>query len=145
MSHSDHFHHRFLCCCCPLCTHCSFCAVVVFMLRLPLLPPLRLLVASTCNIHELHTVCRHLSKSWRTEWGGALYWIPSPKYFHSSFNTLYLFSVTPNSQHFVTHVTHEACEKRLAFNGMHPQCTQGGYRPVLCFRVVAIWMVTQQF
>lgn len=42
----------------------------------------------------------HLSKEWKPEWGGALYWAPEPlanAYHHASFNTLVLFSVTPHS------------------------------------------------
>lgn len=42
----------------------------------------------------------HLSRNWRPEWGGALYWAPEPlanAYHHASFNTLVLFSVTPFS------------------------------------------------
>ena len=42
----------------------------------------------------------HLSKDWRPEYGGGLYWAPEPlenAYLHASFNTLVLFSVTPYS------------------------------------------------
>mmetsp|Transcript_33072 Transcript_33072/g.61670 ORF Transcript_33072/g.61670 Transcript_33072/m.61670 type:complete len:146 (+) Transcript_33072:823-1260(+) len=46
-----------------------------------------------------------------------MYWIPTHKYWHAEFNTLYLFSVTRESNHFVTTVTPEAEEKRLAVNG----------------------------
>lgn len=46
----------------------------------------------------------HLSKDWRPEYGGGLYWAPEPlanAYLHASFNTLVLFSVTPYSVSFV--------------------------------------------
>lgn len=62
----------------------------------------------------------HLSKNWKPEWGGGLYWAQEPlanAYLHASFNTLVLFSVTPHSAHFVTTVSPHAKEKRLAFNG----------------------------
>ena len=59
----------------------------------------------------------HLSKNWDPSWGGALYWIPEPRYRHASFNTLNLLSVTAHSEHFVTTVSRYAQEKRLAFNG----------------------------
>ena len=42
----------------------------------------------------------HLSKQWRPEWGGGLYWCSEPlanAYLHASFNTLVLFSVSPHS------------------------------------------------
>jgi Rps23 Pro-64 3,4-dihydroxylase Tpa1-like proline 4-hydroxylase len=62
----------------------------------------------------------HLSKNWKPEWGGGLYWAQEPlanAYLHASFNSLVLFSVTPHSSHFVTTVSPHATEKRLAFNG----------------------------
>mmetsp|Transcript_39548 Transcript_39548/g.86800 ORF Transcript_39548/g.86800 Transcript_39548/m.86800 type:complete len:394 (-) Transcript_39548:83-1264(-) len=62
----------------------------------------------------------HLSKDWRPEYGGGLYWAPEPlanAYLHASFNTLVLFSVTPYSSHFVTTVSPRARGKRLAYNG----------------------------
>lgn len=62
----------------------------------------------------------HLSKNWKPDWGGALYWAPSPlanAFHHASYNSLCLFSVTPHSAHFVTTVSPEAKEKRLAYNG----------------------------
>jgi|Transcript_6493 Rps23 Pro-64 3,4-dihydroxylase Tpa1-like proline 4-hydroxylase len=62
----------------------------------------------------------HLSKNWRPEWGGGLYWAQEPlanAYFHANFNQLVLFSVTPMSSHFVTTVGPQATEKRLSFNG----------------------------
>lgn len=64
----------------------------------------------------------HLTKDWTPEWGGALYFCPAHAYqpfVHASFNTLHLFSVTPNSTHFVTVVSPEAQGKRLAFNGWY--------------------------
>lgn len=62
----------------------------------------------------------HLSKDWRPEWGGALYWAQNDHAvatYPASFNTLVLFSVTPTSAHFVTTVSPQAKQKRLAFNG----------------------------
>mmetsp|Transcript_37918 Transcript_37918/g.55894 ORF Transcript_37918/g.55894 Transcript_37918/m.55894 type:complete len:362 (+) Transcript_37918:104-1189(+) len=62
----------------------------------------------------------HLSKNWKPEWGGGLYWAQEPlanAYFHANFNQLVLFSVTPMSSHFVTTVGPQATEKRLSFNG----------------------------
>ena len=62
----------------------------------------------------------HLSKNWKPEWGGALYWC---KHHHhvathpASFNTLVLFRVTTSSSHFVTTVSPQHKGKRLTFNG----------------------------
>jgi Rps23 Pro-64 3,4-dihydroxylase Tpa1-like proline 4-hydroxylase len=63
----------------------------------------------------------HLSKNWKAEYGGGLYWAPehlANAYLHASFNTLVLFSVTPFSSHFVTSVSPKSKgNKRLAYNG----------------------------
>jgi Rps23 Pro-64 3,4-dihydroxylase Tpa1-like proline 4-hydroxylase len=59
----------------------------------------------------------HLTKDWRPEWGGALYWCPSNRYLPATFNTLLLFNVTKSSMHFVTPVSPSAQSKRLAING----------------------------
>ena len=62
----------------------------------------------------------HLSKAWRPEWGGALYWAQhdhAVATYPASFNTLVLFSVTPRSAHFVTTVSPRHEGKRLTFNG----------------------------
>merc|ERR1712224_808711 len=62
----------------------------------------------------------HLSKSWKPDYGGALYWC---KHHHhvathpASFNTLVLFRVTTSSSHFVTAVSPRHKGKRLTFNG----------------------------
>ena len=59
----------------------------------------------------------HLAKDWRSEWGGALYWCARACYLAPAFNTLLLFNVGPESNHFVTHVSPYAQRKRLAING----------------------------
>ena len=59
----------------------------------------------------------HLAKDWRSEWGGAFYWVPTASYLPPAFNTLYLFNVGPDSTHFVTHVSPYTQGKRLAING----------------------------
>ncbi|WP_176069692.1 2OG-Fe(II) oxygenase family protein [Piscinibacter koreensis] len=59
----------------------------------------------------------HLAKNWRPEWGGALYWCSKGCYLPPTFNTLWLFNVGPESNHFVTHVSPYARGKRLAING----------------------------
>jgi thiol-disulfide isomerase/thioredoxin len=59
----------------------------------------------------------HLAKDWRSEWGGALFWCSKGCYLPPVFNTLWLFNVTPESTHFVTHVSPYAQGKRLAING----------------------------
>jgi thioredoxin 1 len=59
----------------------------------------------------------HLAKDWRSEWGGALYWCARAYYLPPVFNTLLLFNVGTESNHFVTHVSPYAQGKRLAING----------------------------
>lgn len=59
----------------------------------------------------------HLAKDWRPEWGGALYWCSKAAYLPPAFNTLYLFNVGPESNHFVTHVSPYAQGRRLTVNG----------------------------
>lgn len=59
----------------------------------------------------------HLTKEWRREWGGALYWCSSCASIPPSFNTLVLFNVSEVSAHFVAPVNPMARAKRLAING----------------------------
>jgi len=62
----------------------------------------------------------HLSKSWKAEWGGGLYWTQNDHdaaTYPASFNTLVLFSVSTRSAHFVTTVSPKHKGKRLTFNG----------------------------
>jgi hypothetical protein len=62
----------------------------------------------------------HLSKDWKPEWGGALYWAQdahADATYAASYNTLVLFTVTTMSAHFVTTVSPLAEGQRLAFNG----------------------------
>ena len=53
----------------------------------------------------------------KSEWGGALYWCPRGVYLPPVFNTLVLFNVGPDTEHFVTQVSPFAQGKRLAING----------------------------
>jgi len=59
----------------------------------------------------------HLSKQWRPEWGGSLYWGPKSTYLPPAFNSLVLFNVGPDTAHFVTTVSPYAQGKRLTVNG----------------------------
>ena len=59
----------------------------------------------------------HLTRGWRPEWGGALYWCPANRYLSPAFNTLILFRVDRESYHLVTQVSPYAEAKRLAING----------------------------
>jgi len=59
----------------------------------------------------------HLSRDWRSEWGGALFWCPTSLYLAPEFNTLVLFNVGPDTHHFVTTVSPYAQGKRLTING----------------------------
>ena len=62
----------------------------------------------------------HLSKDWRSDWGGYFYWTQDRlrrAYRPPSFNTLLIFSVDMVSDHFVTQVSPHAESKRLAVSG----------------------------
>jgi thioredoxin 1 len=72
---------------------------------------------SGANFNRQVAYVWHLAKDWRSEWGGALYWCPKASYLPPAFNTLWLFNVGPESNHFVTHVSPYAQGKRLAING----------------------------
>jgi thiol-disulfide isomerase/thioredoxin len=74
-------------------------------------------VANDANASRQVAFVWHLSKDWRPEWGGALFWCSKGCYLPPSFNTLWLFNVGPESTHFVTHVSPYAQGKRLAING----------------------------
>jgi len=73
--------------------------------------------ASGENLNRQVAFVWHLTKDWRSEWGGALFWCPKALYLPPAFNTLWLFNVGPDSTHFVTHVSPYAQGKRLAING----------------------------
>ena len=68
----------------------------------------------------------HLAKDWRSEWGGALYWCAKAYYLPPVFNTLLLFNVGTESNHFVTHVSPYAQGKRFAINGWWTGPTAAG-------------------
>ena len=68
----------------------------------------------------------HLAKDWRSEWGGAFYWVPTASYLPPAFNTLYLFNVGPDSTHCVTQVSPYARGKRLVINGWWTGMTPTG-------------------
>jgi hypothetical protein len=59
----------------------------------------------------------YLTKEWRQDWGGALYWCPSGQYILPTFNTLVIFNVTPSNMHMVCPVAPGATSKRLTVNG----------------------------
>ena len=68
----------------------------------------------------------HLAKDWRSEWGGAFYWVATASYLPPAFNTLYLFNVGPDSTHLVTQVSPYAQSKRLVINGWWTGMTRTG-------------------
>jgi Rps23 Pro-64 3,4-dihydroxylase Tpa1-like proline 4-hydroxylase len=72
----------------------------------------------------------HLAKNWPSEWGGAI-WCPKNLYLPPVFNTLLLFNVGPDTNHFVTQVSPYAQSKRLTINGWWtgPAPTGKGVRP----------------
>jgi len=59
----------------------------------------------------------YLTKDWRSEWGGALFWCPTGQYIIPRFNVLVMFNVKPSNMHCVCPVAPTATAKRLAING----------------------------
>ena len=59
----------------------------------------------------------YLTKDWRREWGGSLFWCPTGQYVSPAFNVLVMFSAVPSNFHFVCPVSPAATAKRLTING----------------------------
>jgi hypothetical protein len=59
----------------------------------------------------------YLTKEWRQEWGGALFWCPTGQYICPKFNMLVMFTVVPSNVHFICPVAPGATGKRLTING----------------------------
>jgi hypothetical protein len=74
-------------------------------------------VAAGDNEYRQVSFVWHLTKNWRPDWGGELFWCPRNRYLSASFNTLLLFTIGKDSWHFVAPVSPYAQSKRLAING----------------------------
>lgn len=59
----------------------------------------------------------YLTKDWRQDWGGALFWCPTGQYVSPRFNVLTIFQVAPSSVHLICPVALTATAKRLTING----------------------------
>jgi len=59
----------------------------------------------------------YLTKDWRREWGGALFWCPTGQYICPRFNMLLMFRVMPSNMHLICPVAPTATGKRLTVNG----------------------------
>jgi hypothetical protein len=59
----------------------------------------------------------YLTKDWRREWGGSLFWCPTGQYLGPGFNVLAMFSAAPANFHLVCPVSPAATAKRLTING----------------------------
>ena len=59
----------------------------------------------------------YLTKDWRQEWGGALFWCPTGQYISPRFNVLVMFNVKPSNMHLVCPIAPTATAKRLTING----------------------------
>jgi Rps23 Pro-64 3,4-dihydroxylase Tpa1-like proline 4-hydroxylase len=67
----------------------------------------------------------YLTKDWRQEWGGALFWCPTGQYVRPGFNVLVAFTVMPSNIHLVCPVAPTAMSKRLTINGFWRHAEQG--------------------
>jgi 2OG-Fe(II) oxygenase superfamily len=59
----------------------------------------------------------YLTKDWRQQWGGALFWCATGQYIKPRFNVLVMFNVVPSTLHLVCPVAPSAMAKRLSVNG----------------------------
>lgn len=59
----------------------------------------------------------YLTKDWREDWGGSLFWCPTGQHVYPLFNTLSLFRVMPSNLHAVCHVSPRALGRRMSING----------------------------
>ncbi len=59
----------------------------------------------------------YLTKDWRQQWGGSLFWCPTGQYIKPGFNVLVMFNVVPSTLHLVCPVAPTAMAKRLSVNG----------------------------
>lgn len=66
--------------------------------------------------HRSVVAVLNLSKNWRPEWGGSLFWAPSGASIEPRFNTMTLFVVRRESVHQVIPVSPLAQAKRLTLN-----------------------------
>lgn len=74
----------------------------------------------------------YLTKDWRPEWGGALFWCPTGQYISPKFNMLAIFNVAPSNLHSICPVAPAATGKRLTINGFwHRAERDSGSRPVV--------------
>ena len=73
----------------------------------------------------------YLTKEWRRQWGGTLFWCPSGQYVNPSFNTLIIFRATPSNIHFVCPVAPSATAKRLTIHGFWHRSKQVSSTPVI--------------
>lgn len=67
----------------------------------------------------------YLTKDWRREWGGALFWCPTGQYVVPQFNMLIMFKVAPSNLHWVCPVSPSATSKRLTINGFWNRAERG--------------------
>lgn len=65
----------------------------------------------------------YLTKDWRQEWGGALFWCPTGQYILPRFNVLLFFRAMPQNLHFICPVAQGATSKRLTINGFWSRST----------------------
>lgn len=72
---------------------------------------------STANDSRSVAYIWYLTKEWRQEWGGALFWCPTGQYICPTFNMLVMFIVAPSNIHFICPVAPGATGKRLTING----------------------------
>jgi 2-oxoglutarate-Fe(II)-dependent oxygenase superfamily protein len=66
----------------------------------------------------------YVTKGWRREWGGSLFWGPTGQYVSPGFNVLVMFNAMPSNVHFVCPVAPTVTGKRLTINGFWHHAAQ---------------------
>jgi hypothetical protein len=86
---------------------------------------------STANAPRSVAYIWYLTRGWRQEWGGALYWCPTGQYVSPGFNVLTIFKAVPSNVHFVCPVAPTATAKRLTINGFWHRAERGPPPPTI--------------
>lgn len=71
----------------------------------------------------------YLTRDWRSDWGGSLFWCPTGQFIRPGFNTLVMFRVSPTSLHAVCTVSPSATTRRLTVNGFWRRSTPCSVEP----------------
>jgi hypothetical protein len=72
----------------------------------------------------------YLTKDWQENWGGDFFWCRKSRFISPNYNTLILFTVSPDNMHFVTPVSPYARSKRMALSGWWTSKVESNFEPI---------------